>query len=82
MTPERLEEIRRRLADCGPLDAGAGHDAVALLAEVDRLRAALKRISGLGEECARDCDYIYTLGTCGCGRGAGNIADEALEGTP
>ena len=42
MTPERLEEIRRRLADCGPLDAGAGHDAVALIAEVDRLRAALR----------------------------------------
>lgn len=44
MTPADLEAIRRRLADCGPLDAGAGHDAVALVAEVDRLRAALTRI--------------------------------------
>ena len=41
MTPERLEEIRRRLEDCGPLDASAGRDGLDLLAEVERLRAEL-----------------------------------------
>lgn len=81
MNTIRLEEIRRRLADCGPLDAGAGHDAVALLAEVDRLRAALTRISEHAERCRLACGQGWES-TCGCGGDAGHIADAALEGSP
>lgn len=87
MTPERMERIRTRSERAMRSGRGtvehrqAMEDRSALLAEVDRLRAALTRISGHGERCRLACGRGWDS-TCGCGSDAGHIADAALEGTP
>lgn len=79
MTPERREEIREAVQ----MDASSycAYHRRELLAEVDRLRAALARISGHGERCRLACGQGWDS-TCGCGVDAGHIADAALEGSP